>query len=676
LKTIICDLEADGLSPTQIWIIVTKDVDDGSIRTFKELGTESGRTAFLDFAKTVDVWVGHNFLGYDRLAILAVLGYDIPWDRVIDTLVVSRLLDACLVGKKPHSLEAWGERLGKKKLHAGIEDWSKFTPEMEERCLSDAEVNFLLFKKFRDYIYSPVWSDALRTEHFIHHQSQIIRRNGFAFDLVEAEKLKAEIDREVDGLTEALQTLFPPRSKCLGVVTPKVTKHGTLNRTDFRWLGPNPDLSDYSVAAPFSRISFEPFNPGSAPQRIDRLWEAGWKPTDKTDGHKDAAKRLRDISRTKRKSAALLEERRALEERLERYAVYGWKTSEENLNTLPDTAPDGVKSLVRWLILSNRSSTLQTWFDAYDHGTGRIHGSFNHIGAWTHRMSHDRPNMGNIPKYDAKQPHKTPYSDRMRALWTSAAGRYLVGVDADSIQLRILAHYINDLEFTTALIAGKKEDGTDPHSVNQRALGRSCRSRDDAKTFIYAWLLGAGIGKVAEILGCSREEAEEAVENFINRFPGLKYIREEVIPNDAARGYFRGFDGRFVRIWGDDISSRSHFALAGYLQNGEVTIMKRASQLWVPRLDREKVPYWWVNFVHDEYQIETIRDLEVAKYVATTVADAIRQVGVDLGLHCPMAGSVLSGHVSPVEHTRTWNETKQKFDVSYWAIGDNWMDTH
>jgi hypothetical protein len=143
----------------------------------------------------------------------------------------------------------------------------------------------------------------------------------------------------------------------------------------------------------------------------------------------------------------------------------------------------------------------------------------------------------------------------------------------------------------------------------------------------------------------------------------LEYLKEEVIPYDAARGYFTGFDGRLVRIFGDDPGSRAHFTLAGYLQNGEAVIMKRAAQIWYPKLEKEKIPFWWVNFVHDEFQTETPDNLEVACYVAETQADAIRQVGVDLGLNCPMAGSVLSDHGTLINGRK-------------WAIGDNWLVTH
>lgn len=272
-------------------------------------------------------------------------------------------------------------------------------------------------------------------------------------------------------------------------------------------------------------------------------------------------------------------------------------------------------------------------------------------------MSHDNPNMGNVPKYNAKRPDTTPYSDRMRALWKAAPERYLIGVDAESIQLRVLAHYIDDYEFTQSLLVGKKEDKTDPHSVNQRALGEACTSRDDAKTFIYAWVLGASEGKVAEILKCSRQSAAASVKNFLDRYDKLCYVKDKIVPQDAYNKYFIGFDGRAVKIPGEDQSSREHFALAGYLQSGEAIIMKRATQIWIPKLQSLSIPFKFVNFVHDEFQLEVPRDMTLATHVAQIVADSIRQVGEDLNLRCPMKGSILNAH-------------------DKLAIGDNWLQTH
>jgi DNA polymerase-1 len=572
--------------------------------------------------------IGHNIIGFDLGAIARLCGWR-PSEavRVVDTLVISRLLDFNLSGG--HSLRAWGERLGCKKIE--FNDYSALTEEMVEYCIQDVEVNYLLYKKFLPYLNSETWKPSIEVEHFIAERCLELHNNGFHFCLDKAKELWYTIDQQLKELDYEILRAFPPIVEPVREVTPRLTKHGTLNRSDFRFVKDG-DLSDYNGGS-FTIIRYEDFNPGSPAQIVQRLNEAGWKPTEKTKGHQKA-----------------LRERDQDQEKLAKYAIYGWTVSEENLKTLPETAPPAAKSLARRIMLASRQRTLTEWIDAYNPNTGRIHGTFNGLGAWTHRMSHTNPNTGNIAREDAL------YGAEMRSMWSTPDGAWLVGVDAESIQLRVLAHYINDEAFTQSLLTGKKEDGTDPHSLNKIALGSACKDRNTSKTFIYAWLLGAGVGKVSQILECSLDQARQAVSNFIEYYPGLKKVKEDVIPEDARRGYFRGFDGRLVRIFGDDLSSRMHFALAGYLQNGETAVMKHAMKIWHPRLRSMNVPFKVVNFVHDEYQTE-VPDYDTGVLVGEIQADAIRQAGENLGLLCPMAGSVLSGHGGL-------------------AIGKNWLETH
>jgi DNA polymerase-1 len=642
LRTVVCDIECNGLTPDTIWVISCYDISERKHYTF--LPFRDGYENFQDFAKTVETWVGHNFLSYD-LPVLhrLVPGLDIDYRSVVDTLVLSRLVDFDREGG--HSLEAWGAHFGYPKVK--IDQWDTFDEQMVPRCIEDVNINNLLYNHLSKYLSSKHWKKAFQCESFIGYICSILCTNGFSFNIERCLELQDQIRKELEVIDNDLRTAFPPRLTPIREITPRGTAHGTLHRGDFRWV-PDGDLSAYSIGCPFTRCEWQAFNPGSTKQIIERLNEAGWRPTEKTDGHKEAVKaRPRDP------------------ERLAHFRVYGWTVSEINLLTLPDTAPEAPRKLVQRLLLASRDRRLTEWINAVrvSQGDTRVHGNFNGIGAWTHRMSHSNPNMGNIPKFDDRQPHKTPYSDVMRSLWRARPGHWLVGVDAESIQLRILAHYINDPEFTASLLTGRKEDGTDPHSVNQRALGSPCKSRNDAKTFIYAWLLGAGIAKVAQILDCSLEEARIAVDNFIDRYPGLKYLKEERIPEDAYNGWFQGFDGRYVVVRGDDQGSREHYMLGGYLQNGESCIMKHATSLWYPKLISEKVPFTFVNFVHDEWQTEVPQDLEIAKYVATTQAQSIADTGVNFGLNCPMAGSVFSDHGMVIGNEK-------------WAIGDNWLVTH
>lgn len=636
-RQVILDIETDSLTPSKIYMIVCRDIVSNEVFVFLEGEVKQ----FAQFLKEVDMVVAHNGLAFDIPVINSLLKSYVYIDPkcVIDTLVVSRLLDTNIEGG--HSLAAWGERLGFPK--GDFKDFSQFSQEMLDYCIQDTLVTLKLFEHFKAYIYSPLWKKSLRVEHDMVLVCNDLKTNGFHFDKAKGYELYEEITRDLSILDEELQKAFPPRSSLIREIHPKLTKSGTLSRTDFRWVEDG-DLTPYQVDAPFSRIEFVPFNPGSPSQVVERLNEAGWKPYEKTKGHIETEKLLQ---RTRDKK-----EKQALKEKLEVYKESGWKVSEANLDTLPDKAstPDGqyrlesARKLVQRLTLQNRYTTLREWLTAVEESPdhNRIHGTFNHIGAWTHRMSHSNPNMANIPTFGGLPKTREPtflelWKSRIdpifRQFWSVPKGKLLVGVDAESIQLRILAHYMNDERFTQSLLSGKKEDKTDPHSMNQKALGSVCQNRDDAKTFIYAWLLGAGFAKVAQILKCTIEEAEEANDNFLNFYPGLKHLKANVIPNDANFGYFQGFDGRFVK------QDSEHLMLAGYLQNGEACIMKHACISFNQRLKKEKIPYKMINFVHDEFIVETEDDHELGEYIKQVISDSIKETGESFNLNCPMAGS-------------------------------------
>lgn len=335
-------------------------------------------------------------------------------------------------------------------------------------------------------------------------------------------------------------------------------------------------------------------------------------------------------------------------EKKEHYKKYGWKCNEENLSTLPKTAPQAAKSLAQWLTLEGRRSSLQEWINCVG-DDGRIHGKFWHIGAWTQRMSHSSPNQANIPSIFQGTPStpveeiKHRYDAELRALFEADTDAWLVGCDADGIQLRILAHYMESAAYRDAILKGDKSKGTDIHSMNQKALGSVCKTRDDAKTFIYAWVLGASIPKIASILGCSIPVASAAVNKFLDALPELRRLKSIVIPTYVARGGFNGLDGRFVPC------TSAHLMLAGMLQSAEAIIMKRANIMWQQQLSSSHYEYKQVDFVHDEWQTVVYGAKTKAQRVGKIQADAILQTSKDLGMFCPVSGSYRVG--------RDWRST-------------------
>jgi DNA polymerase-1 len=645
LKVVI-DIEANGLeNPTQIWVVVCKDIATGQLHIFRHLTKdENEKRKFLEFSQTVGTWIGHNWLGYDYPVLHSLIGLHIPSvaEHSCDTLICSKLIDYSRTG---HSIEDYGKEFGQEKIK--FDDWSKWSQEMETYCIRDVEIAEKIHDKYRRYINDPKRQRAIRLEHSFQCVVNDLHSNGFAFDREKAEKLLEKVERELSGLDVKILEAFPPKLTLIREITPKVTKYGTLSRTDFRW-HEGPDLSEYN-GGPFCRCAWNAFNPSSHKQLVDVLHAANWQPVDKTATHiqflRDNRKIIGRLEKRPRNLLDLAEQK--LYDRLQELRKSGWKINENNLATLPEKAPKPARLLAKRILLESRRRTLTEWL-ALVREDNRIHGKFYAIGAWTHRMAHQHPNTANIPT-DAKL-----FGKEMRSLWRAPKNRLLVGVDAEGIQLRIFAHYIDDKEFTDALVNGKKEDKTDPHSLNQQIL--QAPSRNHAKRFIFAYLLGGGIAKLSQILEMSTEEGEKALQRLVERYSGLQYLRSHVIPADAKRGWFTGIDGRAVKLPGESLRDREHLCMSGYLQNGEAVVMKAATVKFADRLDEYDAQL--VNLVHDEWQTECPNNVEVALNIARLQADCLREVGEELKLNCPLAGSY-------------YNE-----DIKDYTLGVNWSYTH
>jgi len=220
------------------------------------------------------------------------------------------------------------------------------------------------------------------------------------------------------------------------------------------------------------------------------------------------------------------------------------------------------------------------------------------------------------------------YGRECRELWTVAEGNVLVGTDASGIQLRVLAHYIGDEAYIHDAAHG------DIHTRNKEALGSLCKDRPTAKTFIYAWLLGASAKKIAEILSCTVPQANMAMDSFVNNIKGLRSLltRKSMA---ATRGYLIGLDGRRIDIPTD------HQALSMYLQGGEAVIMKQAYVMWYNEAKRRGIQFKLCAFVHDEWQVEC--ETGRAEELGELQVEALKRAGTMLKVKCPMDGETNIG---------------------------------
>lgn len=340
-----------------------------------------------------------------------------------------------------------------------------------------------------------------------------------------------------------------------------------------------------TTGRPLSDI-VEDFNPGSRKQIAERLIEKGWKPEKFTE-----------------KGSVIVDE-----------------TTLEGLD-FPEA-----KAIAEYLMLQKRIAQIESWME-HTQPDGRVHGKVITNGAVTGRMTHHSPNMAQVPNSGAI------YGPECRNLWTVEKGCKLVGIDASGLELRMLAHYMNDNEYTNEVVSG------DIHTANQKAAG--LETRNQAKTFIYAFLYGAGAAKIGKIVGGSSKEGQKLINNFLRNTPKLERLRERVSEAFTKRGVLLGLDGRKLLVRSE------HSALNTLLQGAGAIAMKKALVLLHKDLTKQKIPFKLVANVHDEWQIEVPE--KYAEQVGRSGVTAITDAGLEFKMNCPLTGEYKIGD--------TWKQT-------------------
>jgi len=226
-----------------------------------------------------------------------------------------------------------------------------------------------------------------------------------------------------------------------------------------------------------------------------------------------------------------------------------------------------------------------------------------------------------------------PSDSLYRQCFVVPEGYKLVGIDASGLELRMLAHYMNDAEYTDLILNG------DIHTYNQQAAGLD--TRPQAKTFIYAFLYGAGDAKIGSIVGGSSRKGAQLKERFLDSLPALSKLINKVA-RQGISGSLPGLDGRRVLIRSE------HAALNTLLQSAGAIIMKQALVIATQKLVTYGYPYKLVAQVHDEFQVEVPE--EYAQQVGAVFRNAIREAGRQLNLRCPLDGE--------------------------FKVGNNWAETH
>lgn len=634
--------------------------------------------------------VFHNGHKYDAPALtkLAKLLLDrefhLPRENVIDTLVLSRLIyanikdtDMALLrsGKLPgrrfgsHALEAWGYRLGEmkgeykddfKKLleeqgeeYVEGDEWVSFNEPMMAYNVQDVVVTKALMEKMlTNYSYFPAdghipyttcsasefWHLAGESVDIEHKAAWLLakqERNGFPFNTKAIEDAYIEWASEraelLKKLTDTFGTWYQPKGGTELFKHPrtgkplakyprvKYPKQGGVykkpkNKAQREGMEPcELDTRDYIEGAPYTPVEHVVFNPSSRDHIQKKLQEAGWVPTEFTD--KGAPKVDDEILEHVRVDDP---EKQACIDLIKTYLMIQKRIGQ---------AAEGDKAWLRYVTEE-----------------GKIHGSVNPNGAVTGRATHSFPNLAQVPGVHA------PHGKTCRAAF--GAEHHLdgitgkpwvqVGIDASGLELRCLAHFMapyDDGAYADVILNG------DIHTVNQ--LAAELPTRDNAKTFIYGFLYGAGDEKTGQIVGAGKDRGKQLKKKFLENTPAIATLREVIqqslvkdskwVGNEQKvtwkRRWIRGLDGRRVHV------RSPHAALNTLLQSAGALICK----LWIIKteellLERGYKHGWdgdfaYMAWVHDEIQVACPTE-EMAEIVRDVAQEAMRWVGEHWNFRC------------------------------------------
>lgn len=274
---VIADIETDGLNPSEIHVCCLKELNKEGVTS---VYSKEEFDLYVKSKGTI-IWVFHNGLSFDCKWLNRLWSANIDLTKVIDTSVVSRTIDY----KKfnTHSLEELGEFLGFPKMeYTG--GWEAYTPEMDIYCQNDVLVTEKVFNYFRPHITDPQWKKALRVEHDIAVICDEMQETGFSFNVPEAEVTLQSVKEEMMDLEMSFLSSFPPKLVEVKRIKFRTKKDGSLfsNVTEAITSHPKVEVIGDDLVC----YNYKTFNPGSPIDRIDALWDAGWKPYEMTKGHK------------------------------------------------------------------------------------------------------------------------------------------------------------------------------------------------------------------------------------------------------------------------------------------------------------------------------------------------------------------------------------------------------
>lgn len=599
---LVFDIETNGLldDVTKVHCMVIYDTNTDEYFEYRPNEIEQGVQKLI----SGDTICGHNVIAFDCPCLTKLYGVQFDHQKVIDTLVLSRLVYSNLKdvdlglmrkGVLPkklwgrHSLKAYGYRLGELKgtYSEDTDDaWAVFNEDMLTYNKQDVVVTWKLFQKLQEKGYT---EHASTIEHKAQWLMQKQEHNGYPFDVPKALALETTLRAELEAITTELAKSVPP-----------IPDRVFIPKRDNKRLG-------YTAGVPVQK--YKEFKINSRDQLKYILGtHLGYKWLDsmyeiETD---------EDGEETNRKLK--------LDEESLQQIIHDPKASHE----VRQIAEQYSTAFMLSKRLGQLADGQQAWLKLLGNDN-KIHGKVNPNGAVSGRATHSNPNVAQVPAVDK------PYGYQCRELFRVPDGWYQAGVDCSGLELRCLAHFL--YPYDNGAYAHEILNG-DIHTANQKNAG--LETRNQAKTFIYGLIYGAGNEKLGEIVDGDAEDGKKLKAKFLKNTPAIKKlqstIKDTLAPYDIGAGcrkykrkYLIGLDGRKLYV-------RSlHSALNLLLQSAGALICKRWTTRTEERLQALGLNHSWngdyclMAWVHDEIQV-ACRTKEIAEIVVREAQEAVRDV--------------------------------------------------
>jgi DNA polymerase I-like protein with 3'-5' exonuclease and polymerase domains len=575
MASYVIDSEADGLldTVTRCWIISAYNLETKEQHSWLE-----GDLGWMDVFNKADSIICHGIKNYDEPLFKKIFNYRFPKKvKLVDTVIISKILNYRRFESGSHSMEAWGEYFNQPKVVH--EDWSQYSEEMRIRCETDVRLNVRIYQQllaeFKTvYAQNPHIKAYIEAEHYVAEWCVTAEETGWPFDIDLALKLEEEMRNEMDlakdRLLPRLGTKTVAVDKKLGIVEtkrPKWTKKGTYDQHTANWFGVDiysgVEGEERPIAGEYCRVTFEKLSLDSVSDVKIFLYRNGWEP---------------------------LEWNYKMDPETRKQEKASPKITDESLEFLKG---DGVLYNA-FRTTSSRYNILVKWIESID-SEGNLHGGVIPIGTPSMRATHSK--IVNVPSSNSV------WGPEMRRLFTTKPGWKVIGCDSAGNQARGLAHYLGNPDFIHTLLHG------DIHQYNADKLTEVLKEmgidhivpRSAAKRILYAFLFGASGAKLwSYIFG--KQDAKKGNKlkaGFTKAVPGFKDLIDR-LENYYGSTKKRG-DGFITSLAGNKIFVDSFHKLLVYLlQATEKITCSAAIMLTMQRLEASEIPYIPLIFMHDE----------------------------------------------------------------------------